>query len=228
MLGMYVHTHWGYNHPYAARTWTLEDWDHYLSGLASLGYDLVMLWPMLDCMPPEPNASDRAFLNKIRQVIDLAHNRYGMRFTVTIGANIIGNDRSPDYPFEQRPYFVCERKCNPADPADVRLLMDGRRRQLEPLKAADALVMIDSDPGGYIGSTNAEFVTLMRAHIDLFHEFNPNAEMIYWMWVGWENYNRFWATALETKPGDPEPYLDMRPETFIDTLALMREKLPEP
>ena len=26
VLGMYVHEGWPYNHPYAARTWTVEDW----------------------------------------------------------------------------------------------------------------------------------------------------------------------------------------------------------
>ncbi len=228
MPGMYVHTHWGYNHPYAARTWTLNDWDLYLSGLASLGYDLVMLWPLLDCMPPRPNASDQAFLHKVRHVIDLAHHTYGMRFAITIGANIIGNDASAGYTFEQRPYFVCERKCNPADAADVRLLLEGRRRQLVPLSAADALVMIDSDPGGYIGSTHAEFVALMRAHIELFREFNPSAEMIYWMWVGWENYNQFWAIASQTQPGDPEPRLEFQAGAFAETLALMQEQIPEP
>jgi len=25
MLGMYVHTHWSDNNPYAARTWTIDD-----------------------------------------------------------------------------------------------------------------------------------------------------------------------------------------------------------
>ena len=38
MLGMYVHTHWGYHHPYAARTWSLADWKGYLGALRALGY----------------------------------------------------------------------------------------------------------------------------------------------------------------------------------------------
>jgi hypothetical protein len=110
----------------------------------------------------------------------------------------------------------------------MRLLLEGRRRQLAPLSAADALVMIDSDPGGYIGSTHAEFVALMRAHIELFREFNPNAEMIYWMWVGWENYNRFWAAAAQTQPGDPEPRLEFQAGAFVETLTLMQAQIPGP
>lgn len=33
MVGMYVHQHWPYNHPYCARTWTPEDWHGYAEGL---------------------------------------------------------------------------------------------------------------------------------------------------------------------------------------------------
>lgn len=31
IIGMYVHQHWSYNHPYCARTWTLEDWRGYVT-----------------------------------------------------------------------------------------------------------------------------------------------------------------------------------------------------
>ena len=37
LVGMYVHQHWPYNHPYAARTWAYEDWHGYLDGLHRLG-----------------------------------------------------------------------------------------------------------------------------------------------------------------------------------------------
>src|SRR5690348_109264 len=145
MLGMYVHTHWAYNHPYAARTWTLQDWEGYLAGLAALGYDFILLWPQLDCMPVEPNASDRAYLAKVAQVIDLAHDTYHMRFGIVAAPNTIGNDKSPAYAFEDRPYFVCEHKVNPKDPQAVAQFLAGRRRQLAPLGHADAFFMIDSD-----------------------------------------------------------------------------------
>ena len=45
MLGMYVHTHWGYNRPYSARRWTVADWEGYLEGLSRLGFDTVKVWP---------------------------------------------------------------------------------------------------------------------------------------------------------------------------------------
>jgi hypothetical protein len=46
----------------------------YLAGLHELGYDMVMVWPLLDCMPAEPTASDRDFLALLGRVIDLIMN----------------------------------------------------------------------------------------------------------------------------------------------------------
>ena len=60
MVGMYVHQHWPYNRPYAARTWTLDDWRGYADGLCKLGYNAVMIWPMLETMPDPPTPSDQA------------------------------------------------------------------------------------------------------------------------------------------------------------------------
>jgi hypothetical protein len=227
MLGMYVHTHWGYNHPYAARTWTLRDWEEYLGGLQSLGYDLVTLWPQLDCMPAQPNASDLAYLDTIRQAIDLAHDRFGMSFAILACPNTIGNDQAPTYRYEQRPYFVCERKVDPKDRHAVAQLMQGRRNQFAPLRRADALVVIDSDPGGYIGSTNDEFVSLVKQQLDILREMNPDVALDYWMWMGWENYNRFWAAA---QAGDENAERNVHWElgTFVETLTLMQQQIAEP
>jgi hypothetical protein len=228
MLGMYIHTHWGYNHPYAARTWTLADWEGYLGGLAALGYDFIMIWPLLDSMPPVPNASDRAFLEMIAHAIDLAQVRFGMRVAVIACPNTIGNDAASRYTFQERPYFTCEQKVDPRDKAAVAAFLQGRRNQLALLAKADALAIIDSDPGGYAGSTNDEFVDLVRGQIDIFRALNPQAELIYWMLFGWENYNRFWAAVQTWNPGDPAPGIDVRPDVFVETLALIRERIPEP
>ncbi len=228
MLGMYVHMHWSYKHPYAARTWTPDDWRSYLQGLRSLGYDFLMIWPMLDSMPPDPNASDLAFLEKIGGVIRMAQNDMGMKVGIVSCPNTIGNEKSSAYAFEDRPYFACERKLDPADRASVELLVAGRRRQFRPISRADALVVIDSDPGGWIGSTSDEFVALMAAQAGAFRGLNPRAEIVYWMLFGWECYNRFWAEADRWKPGDPPPRVQMNTETFSTTLAQMRKHIAEP
>lgn len=228
MLGMYVHMHWSYKHPYAARTWSPEDWLTYLQGLRSLGYDFLMIWPMLDSMPPEPNASDLAFLDKIGTVIRMAQNDLGMKVGIVSCPNTIGNRQSASYAFEARPYFACERKVDPKDGAAVAEFMAGRRNQFHTISHADALVVIDSDPGGYIGSTNDEFVSLMAGQIGVFREMNPSAEMIYWMLFGWEAYNRFWEGWTRWKPGDPPVRTQTDAEVFRETLTLMGERIAEP
>ncbi len=224
MLGMYVHTHWGYNRPYAARAWTFEDWQGYLAGLHGLGYRSLLIWPLLDCMPPEPTESDAKFLAMLGRVIHEAHARYGLRVAVVMAPNTIGNEKSAGYAFAERPYFIGEKKVNPGDAAEVEWFLRGRRCQLEPLREADALAIIDSDPGGYIGSTHAEFVALVKGQMGVFRSFNPRAEFIYWMWFGWEAYNRWWAETL--KP--PAERQKVEWGGFTETLALLRRELDEP
>lgn len=218
----------GYRHPYAARTWSLRDWEGYLSGLAALGYDMVMIWPLLDSMPPVPTPSDRAFLHTIARAIDLAHDRFGMRVAITVCPNTIGNEAAAAHTYRRRPYFTTERQVNPGDPAAVAAFLEGRRRQLAPLARADALAIIDSDPGGYIGSTNDEFVSLMQGQAEVFRGLHPGGELIYWMFIGWENYNRFWAAAQRWQPGDPAPRIECRSEVFIETLRLIDARVLEP
>lgn len=224
-LGMYVHTHWGYNHPYAARTWTVEDWRGYLQGLRALGYDEVMFWPLLDSMPARPTPSDHALLARTAQAIDIAQRAFGMRFIITVGPNVMGNALAARHAYEQRPYFSCERKVNPADPAAVEELLAARRLQFAALAGADGIAIIDSDPGGFPGSDNEAFVRLLAAQTDLLRQVHPRAELIYWMWVGWENYNRFWAEAA-AQGGEPALHIDE--STFTETLALLRARVAEP
>ena len=228
LLGMYVHTHWGYNHPYSARTWTLADWEGYLGGLAALGYNLVMVWPQFDSMSPSPNASDRAALKVISDAIDLARAQFGMRTVIVAAANTIGTQEAASYPFQSRPYFLVEKRVNPKDKVEVGALLEGRRNQFALLANADALAIIDSDPGGYAGSTNEEFVALAMAQLEAFRSHNPRAEFIYWMLAGWESYCRFWALAAADQSGRAQMWDDWKGDDFVQTLSLMREHEPEP
>jgi len=190
LLGMYIHMHWGYNHPYAARTWRLDDWRAYLSGITGLGYNLLQIWPMVDSMPLPLTASDKAHLAKMRQVIDLAHREFGMTVWVVLCANTLGNKEAAKYPFESRPYFATERRINPGDADERRELMEARQVFLAPLVRADGFSIIDSDPGGYEGSPPSEFVQLLADHRRLFDAMRPGILLNYWMWQGWRDPGR--------------------------------------
>lgn len=195
-LGMYVHMHWSYGHPYAARTWTLDDWRGYLSGLKALGYNMVTIWPITDTMPDPLTPSDRAHLQKISRIVDMMHDDFGMAAMITAGPNCMGNEVAAQYTFEDRPFFKTELRLNPGDPKEVERLIDFRRRLMkEYFSRVDGLVIIDSDPGGYVGSTNAEFAQLLWAHMAMLEDVSPQTTLYYWMWQGWERYNRYWQWA---------------------------------
>mgnify|MGYP000645733101 FL=1 len=228
MLGMYIHTHWGYNHPYSARTWTLADWNGYLKALSDLGYDHVMIWPQLDAMPAIPTESDRAFLGLLQQVIDRCHDAFGMTVSIIVCPNTIGNEKSGTYCFRNRPYFICEERIDPSDSVAVASFLAGRRLQFSFLANADGLVIIDSDPGGYPGSTNREFVDLVRAQVEVFREHSPAGEFVYWMLAGWESYCRFWARNQEGQEGQGNMWSDWQGDDFGETLTLMREAIEPP
>ena len=220
-LGMYVHMHWGYGHPYAARTWTVEDWRNYASGLKSLGYNTVMIWPMFETIPDPPTPSDVAHLEKISRTIDILHSEFDMSVLITLGPNTVGNEKAADYTFETRPFFDTDLRLNPGDPAQVERLISFRRKLMGYVGKADGFSVIDSDPGGYVGSTNDEFANLLGLHLDLIKEFNPGGKLFYWMWVGWEAYNEMWRKTLE---GDLCPSMEAKREDFDAVISRLIER----
>ncbi len=197
IIGMYVHQHWSYQHPYAARTWTYEDWRGYAEGLKRLGYNTVMIWPMLETMPDPLTPSDTAHLEKMARVINTLHTEFSMRVYITLTPNVCAkNDEAAKYSFEDRPFFYCDDRVNPADAPACAAMMAWRERLLRPLAAMDGLTIIDSDPGGYPDSTNAEFVRLLADHRILLDRLRPGIEVVYWIHAGWQAYGRFYATGV--------------------------------
>ncbi len=219
-LGMYVHMHWSYEHPYAARTWTMTDWRNYTSGLKQLGYNMIMIWPMFETIPDPPTASDVAHLRKIGSVIDMLHNELGMDVIITLGPNTVGNENAANYEFEKRPFFASDLRLNPGDQNDMDRLIGFRRKLFEYVGKADGFSIIDSDPGGYIGSTSEEFVNILSRHMDLLKDFNPEGRLYYWMWSGWETYNRMWECAQNGEPVHLDPNL----EDFTDVVGALMQR----
>lgn len=207
-LGMYVHAHWAYKHPYASRTWTLEDWRGYAQALTELGYNLIMIWPMLETIPDPPTPSDVAQLEKFARITTMLQDEFGMTVLFTLGPNTVGNSRAADYSWQERPFFKTDQRLDPGNPEEMDKLIRIRRELLRSLSHADGFSIIDSDPGGYIGSTNEQFADLMERHLEMLREINPQAILYYWMWAGWESYSRFWALAEET--GEPSITSDER------------------
>ncbi|WP_341837329.1 hypothetical protein WJU16_05545 [Chitinophaga pollutisoli] len=196
LRGMYIHLGWSYNHPYAARTWTLDDWRNYLGGLRHLGYNSILIWPMLETMPEPLTPGDQRQLEKTKAIIELAHREFNMKAFVVLCPNIRAkNELAAQYTFENRPVYGVDEYIDPGDPQQLGKLMSWRETLMGPLRQCDGIFMIDSDPGGYPNSTNIEFAYLMAAHRRMLDRLRPGIEIYYWAWTGWESYGRFHATG---------------------------------
>lgn len=220
VVGMYVHQHWPYHHPYAARTWTLEDWRGYADGLHRLGYNAMLIWPVLETMPDPLTASDEVNLGKIAQVIDMLHEQFGMRAYIVLCPNVVAQDQAAaKVSFEKRHFFYCDARVDPGDSKVMANLIERRSKVLVPLKNMDGLTIIDSDPGGYPGSSNEQFVNLLVAHRKLLDQLRPGIELCYWMHVGWQGYGRFYETGKLSFSTEAEQ---------LDMLTRLKAANPEP
>jgi len=220
IIGMYVHQHWPYRHPYAARTWTLDDWHGYIDGLRRLGYNTVLIWPVLETMPEPLTESDRANLVRIAKVIDMAHDEFGMRAYLALCPNVVADSAvALQASFERRHFFHCDLRVNPADKDAVARMMRWRESLFRPLAKTDGVFIIDSDPGGYPNSTNEEFAGLLMEHRRMFDRLRPGIELVYWVWAGWPAYGRYYAT---------ETFAWGEAREFQSILTLLKEMKPEP
>lgn len=220
VIGMYVHQHWPYNHPYSARTWSVEDWEGYLDGLHRLGFNMVLIWPVLETMPNPMTESDLACLDKIQKVIDLAKNGLGMRVYIALGPNVGAvDDVANRFTFENRHFFYCDRRIDPGNPGEVEAMLNFRGEQFKWLANTDGVMIIDSDPGGFPGSTNREYVDLLSAYRKMLDAVRPGIELVYWQHAGWPRYSRFYETSL---------FGPAVPDEQREAIRLLKEANPEP
>jgi len=211
LRGMYAHQHWGYNHPYALRTWTVDEWKRYVDILALMRVNLFQIWSMAGILPVPFSPEDEAFLKRYPPVIDHAHRKHGM--TVWIGecANNMC-DRRDVPPVAERDYFKVESLKNPADPAQMAQLRAARAEFYKVCNNADGYWVIDSDPGKWPGSPSSEFVDILMMNRQLINEhtlLGPKARLVYWMWFGWGTGKREanWRdTLVDLKKRSPEPW----------------------
>ena len=83
----------------------------------------------------------------------------------------------------------------------------------------DGVAIIDSDPGGYPGSTNPEFVNLLMAHRRMFDSLRPGIELVYWAHVGWPAYGRWYQTGKFNYGTEAE---------FVEAFTLLKQLDPKP
>ena len=197
ILGIYVHEGWPYNRPYAARTWTVEDWRGYADGLSKLGFNTIIIWPAIEIMPDPLQPSDQAHLVTTAQVVAMLRREFHFRVYITLCPNVVPYPQvAKQYTFENRPLFSSTTLMDPSNQAAVRTMIERRERILRPMAEMDGLVLIDSDPSGYPNSTNAQFADLLESYRVMLNRLRPGIELVYWMHVGWQAYSQYEATGV--------------------------------
>lgn len=218
---LYLHQHWRYNYPWATWSWGVEDWKRALDMAAYLRVNLVMLWPHMDMLAPPLSVPERDYLADIREIIDYAHRKRGIKIWMVEGANVLLD--SPEVkrlPVERRDYYAYANMTggglkNPSDPKQLAALMANREALYRAVPNADGYSLIDSDPGGWLGSPASEFVNLFvgnRKLLDQYHERPRDAALIYWLLASWgtRTAEENWRDAMrdmEQRVSAPRRYL---------------------
>lgn len=187
LRGMYAHQHWAYHHPYALRSWTVDDWKRYVDILALMRVNLFQIWSMAGILPMPLSEGDEQFLKRYPPVIDHAKRNHGMEVWIGECANNVC-DRRDVPPIAERLYFDVEVLKNPGEPAQLEQIRAARAEYYRICNNANGYWIIDSDPGGWEGSPSSEFVDVLmmnRELIDRHTKLGKEAKLVYWMWVGW-------------------------------------------
>ena len=212
LRGMYAHQHWAYSYPYALRTWTVQEWKNYVDILALMRVNLFQIWSMAGILPVPLSPEDETFLRRYPPVIDHAKNNHGMEVWIGECANNVCDKRDVP-PAAERDYFKVETLKDPSDPKQMAQLKAARAEFYKVCDNADGYWVIDSDPGGWRGSTASEFVDILimnRQLINSHTKLGHKAKLIYWMWFGWGNREQkenWHDTVRDLVQRSPEPWL---------------------
>ena len=201
LRGMYAHLHWHFDHPYALRTWSLDDWQRYVDLLAQMKLNLFQIWTMAAICPNPLSPEDEDYLCKYQAIVEYAREARGMEVWPGECAN---NLAESDFgaPIEQREYFQVEVLKNPADRKQFQDVMDNRANMYRLIDNGDGYWIIDSDPGKWKGSPPAELADIFagnRALMDQHTKKGADTKLVYWMWQGWGNgtNEENWRGAIE-------------------------------
>jgi len=185
--GFYLHGCWTFNYPFAVRTWQRPDYQNMFRLLKHLGFDTVMLWPVLEAIPAPLSTADREALRQYRPIIEDAQ-KLGLECWLTQGAALTSRPEIRIKPWMQRSLFPHMKTVRLDDPKEAEPYLAHRAALLEILNNADAYVTIDGDPGGYPGATPSEFLTVLlhdRKTINRTGTHPKTQRVIPWIWCGW-------------------------------------------
>lgn len=191
--GFYLHGSWVFNYPFAVRTWKRDDFAGMFRVLRLLGFDTVMMWPTLEAAPMPLSDADAAAIRVYREVV-ADSQKAGLACWIASCPCVISGEQVRATPWAQRSLYASMKTVRLDSPqADAYL----RHRQavVRLLDNADALVVIDGDPGGWAGAPPEAFVRLLRADMQAMGA----RPVIPWIWNGWGRdctKGGFWAQPV--------------------------------
>jgi len=207
---------WPIRRPYGFRAWTEDDWHRYIDVLYYQGVNLLYIWPFMEIIPLPLTAEDEAYLREFRRVVDYAQTRRGMEVWMMQSPNRVARDDCGVADPRLRPYWRASQvDMDPSDPAQFAAIMDSREALYRIVDNVDGVCVIDSDPGGWIGSPLSEHLKILNGCRELLDRRNIHrreAKLINWLWQGWGR-----------RVGGP-PSLQL----IGETIRAMKADLPDP
>ncbi len=213
--GFYLHGCWKYSYPFAVRSWQREDYNAMFHLLRCLGFDRVMLWPVLEAVPAPLSDQDAQAVRSFRPIIEDAR-KAGLECWLT-QCVVTSRPEIAAKPWLERSLYSFMKTVRLDDPEQASVYLQHRADLMTILNNADGYVTIDGDPGSYPGAKPSDFLKVFladRQTLDRAGERPEKQKLIPWIWSGWgtkgvwvepiEPYVQ--ATLAELKRGMPEPW----------------------
>lgn len=191
--GFYLHGCWVMNHPFSVRSWERADFAAMFHLLRHIGYNAVMLWPTPETAPMPLSEEDAATLRGYRPVIADA-KAAGLECWFTYCPNVISTEEVRALPWKERSLYASTQVIRLSDDARAKDYLQHRQAVLRLLDNADAFVVIDGDPGGYVGAPVEEYLRILKND----QQAVPGKRVIPWLWNGWgrDTSGGYWRTPV--------------------------------
>ncbi|MGW8255998.1 MAG: hypothetical protein ACWGMZ_00780 [Thermoguttaceae bacterium] len=212
--GFYLHGAWKYHYPFAVRSWKPADYHRMFLLLKRLGFNTVMLWPVLEAAPMPLSHADREAVRAFRSIIEDAR-KCALDVWLVLCV-VTSNPEIAAKPWMERSLYAHMKTVRMDDPEQAQAFLNHRAAFLEILNNADGYVTIDGDPGGYAGANPSDFLKVLlndRQTLDRVGTHPRTQEIIPWIWAGWGTKG-VWQEPIA-------PYV-------AATLEALKQQMPEP
>lgn len=221
--GFYLHEGWYFKHPFAVKTWSRNDYSKMFLLLEKMGYDQVLLWPMLEAVPSPLSGADEQALRDFRSTVEDAKSA-GLECWIVQNANLTPSGAAlAELPWKQRVPYDAWTQVRLDDPAKTAEYLAHRSAMMAILNNADAYLTIDGDPGGYPGARPEDWLEVFKSDrqaLDKHGTHPAQQRLLPWIWSGW-GAGAVWGGSAWNPPAQVKPLT-------AASMAYLKNALPEP